>query len=53
MMGDREALPRGKAAATARRRLIILIYLILLGGVAVMGWIFWASIYLFLSQRSG
>ena len=53
MMDDRKAPLPGKAAATARRRLIFLIYLIALGGVAVMGWIFWASIYLLLSRRSG
>ena len=44
MMDDRDESPGGKAAAP-RLRLIFLFYLIVLIGVAVMGWIFWTSIY--------
>jgi polyferredoxin len=43
-----QGVRRRKVAANARRRLIVLIYWIVLGGVAVMGWIFWANIYLLL-----
>jgi hypothetical protein len=53
MIDDLKALLRGKADATARRHLITIIYLVLLGGLAVMGWIFWALIYLLLFRRSG